>query len=63
MSTDKTTTYLECPGVGRDADYDRSLVLYFNRRPSDEEMRRVHAVVKRFLETDTKTIHAVQHGQ
>jgi hypothetical protein len=29
-------------GVGRDAEYERCLVVYFNRKPSDDDMRRLH---------------------
>ena len=29
-------------GVGRDSEYSRCLVVYFNRVPSDDDMRRLH---------------------
>jgi hypothetical protein len=51
-------TYLDCSGVGRDAEYSRCLVVYFNRAPSDEEMRRAHDAVTALLRTDTVTDHA-----
>lgn len=38
---------LKCPGVGRDADNDKALAFYFNRRPSDDEMRYLHEVMQR----------------
>lgn len=38
---------LRCPGVGRDAENDRSLSLYFSRRVTDDEMRFLHDVIQR----------------
>lgn len=33
-------------GVGRDAEYARRLVVYFNREPSDDDMRRLHEAAR-----------------
>lgn len=38
---------LKCPGVGRDAENDRSLCFYFNRKVTDDEMRYLHEVMQR----------------
>lgn len=38
---------LECNGVGRDAEHLRSLCFYFNRVPTDDEMRYLHDVMRR----------------
>ena len=37
---------LECNGAGRDTWSDHSLCFYFNRRPTDEEMRFLHDAMK-----------------
>lgn len=29
-------------GIGRDAEYAKSLVIYCSRRPTDDEMRAIH---------------------
>ena len=41
---------LKCPGVGRDKDNEQSLCFYFNRKPSDDEMRYLHDVMQRASE-------------
>jgi len=33
---------LRVNGVGRDADNERTLIVYFDRRPTDDELRAVH---------------------
>lgn len=38
---------LRCPGSGRDADNDRALIFYFNRKPTDAELRYLHEVMQR----------------
>lgn len=38
---------LRCPGIGRDKDNPQSLALYFDRPPTDGEMRYLHEVIKR----------------
>lgn len=38
---------LKCPGVGRDADNEKSLCFYFDRKPTDDEMRYLHEVMQR----------------
>lgn len=38
---------LKCPGVGRDAENVKSLVFYFNRAVTDDEMRFLHDVMQR----------------
>lgn len=38
---------LRCPGVGRDAENEKSLCFYFNRKPTDDEMRYLHEVMQR----------------
>src|SRR6185437_15107724 len=42
-----STAPLRCPGVGRDADNEQSLCFYFNRKPTDDEMRFLHEVMQR----------------
>ena len=39
---------LRCPGIGRDEEAPRgaALTLYFNRRPTDGEMRAIHDLVQ-----------------
>ncbi len=38
---------LKCPGVGRDAENEKSLCFYFSRKVSDDEMRALHEVMQR----------------
>lgn len=38
---------LSCPGVGRDAENDKSLCFYFSRKVTDDEMRYLHEVMQR----------------
>jgi hypothetical protein len=38
---------LKCPGIGRDAENEKSICLYFNRKITDDEMRYLHKVVER----------------
>ena len=38
---------LRCPGVGRDAENDRSVCFYFSRNVTDDEMRFLHDVMQR----------------
>ncbi len=38
---------LKCPGVGRDKDNERSLVFYFDRPVTDDEMRFLHEMMQR----------------
>ncbi len=38
---------LKCPGVGRDAENEKSLCFYFDRKPTDDEMRYLHEVMQR----------------
>lgn len=38
---------LKCPGVGRDADNDKSIAFYFTRKVTDAEMRYLHEVMQR----------------
>ncbi len=42
MIDENHTTPLRINGVGRDAENERSLILYLSRRPTDDEMRRLH---------------------
>lgn len=42
---------LRCPGIGRDAENSKSLVIYLNRPASDDEMRFLHDVLKRAVAT------------
>lgn len=37
---------LRCAGIGRDKDNPQSLSLYFDRSPTDDEMRYLHEVIK-----------------
>jgi hypothetical protein len=41
------TIKLNCHGVGRNKDHLASLLFYFNRRPTDDEMRFLHEVMER----------------
>jgi hypothetical protein len=38
---------LRCNGVGRNAEWPKSLIFYFSRIPTDDEMRFLHDVMKR----------------
>jgi hypothetical protein len=38
---------LKCSGVGRDAENERLLCFYFNRKPTDDEMRYLYEVMQR----------------
>lgn len=40
---------LRCSGVGRDKDHDQSLIFYFNRQVSDDEMRALHDLLRDML--------------
>jgi len=42
---------LKCPGVGRDAENEKSLAFYFNRKVTDDEMRFLHEVMQRAVAT------------
>jgi hypothetical protein len=42
-----TTAPLLCNAVGRNADWPSSLVFYFNRVPTDDQMRYLHEVMAR----------------
>ncbi|WP_316205762.1 hypothetical protein [Bradyrhizobium sp. SZCCHNS1012] len=44
-STERPT--LKCCGAGRDAENDKALCFYFSRKPTDDEMRFLHAVMQR----------------
>lgn len=37
---------LRCPAAGRDAENEKTLCFYFNRRVTDDEMRHLHAVIR-----------------
>lgn len=37
-------------GVGRDAENEKAVLLCCNRRPSDDEMRVIHAILRQPLE-------------
>lgn len=37
---------LRVTGIGRAGDHDRELSLFFNRRPTDDELRRVHEIMR-----------------
>ena len=38
-------------GVSRDVDNERVLVIVFNQRPSDDEMRYLHEAVREIVES------------
>lgn len=38
---------IKCSGIGRDAGNEKSLCFYFNRKPTDDEMRYLHDVMQR----------------
>lgn len=38
---------LQCPGAGRVGDNPKALIFYFNRPPTDDEMRFLHEVMQR----------------
>ena len=40
---------LRALGVGRDAGNEKALLVCFNRKPSDDEMRALHDLLSRFL--------------
>ncbi|MDA9398701.1 MULTISPECIES: hypothetical protein [unclassified Bradyrhizobium] len=37
---------LRCPAAGRDAENEKTLCFYFNRRVTDDEMRFLHTVIR-----------------
>ena len=45
---------LACAGVGRDAENEQSLSFIFSRRPTDDEMRFLHDVMKRAVASAPK---------
>ncbi|PKQ05357.1 MAG: hypothetical protein CVT71_01960 [Alphaproteobacteria bacterium HGW-Alphaproteobacteria-10] len=38
---------LRCPGIGRDSETPKILVVYLNRAATDDEMRFLHEVLQR----------------
>ena len=44
---------LKLNGVGRDAEHEQALCFYFDRKPTDEEMRFLHEA----LERETGNLH------
>ncbi|MBX3504374.1 MAG: hypothetical protein KF895_02760 [Parvibaculum sp.] len=38
---------LRCPGIGRDGENPKALVVYLNRKATDDEMRFIHDVLQR----------------
>lgn len=38
---------LRCPAIGRDGENPKTLVIYLNRRATDDEMRFLHEVLQR----------------
>jgi hypothetical protein len=38
---------LKCYGAGRDAENEQVLCFHFNRKPTDDEMQFLHAVMQR----------------
>ena len=38
---------LKCPGAGRDAENTKCVAFYFNRMPTDDELRYLHEVTQR----------------
>lgn len=38
---------LRCPGIGRDGENPKTLVIYLNRPVTDDEMRFLHEVLQR----------------
>lgn len=48
MSDPQTTEApMKCPAIGRNADWPKSLLFYFDRVPTDDQMRYLHEVVQR----------------
>lgn len=43
----ETPEPLRCPGAGRDAGNEKALCFYFNRAPTDDELRYLHDVMQR----------------
>lgn len=38
---------MKCPGIGRNAEWPKSLLFYFDNVPTDEQMRYLHEVMQR----------------
>lgn len=38
---------LRCPGIGRNAEWPKSLLFYFDRVPTDDQIRYLHEVMQR----------------
>lgn len=39
---------IQCTGVGRDAEHSKCLIAYFDRQPTDDQMRFFHDCLKRW---------------
>lgn len=56
-------------GAGRDAENEKSLCIYFDRRPTDDELRAVHNFLRRspakcpFCKTPTYSLPCSQCGE
>lgn len=42
-----TIAKVRCNGIGRNADWPKSLVFYFDRVPTNDQMRYLHEVIQR----------------
>ena len=51
MSKEQTAP-LRINGVGRDAEHDGCLVVYLNRKATDDELRRLHDYLKGMVAND-----------
>jgi len=38
---------MKCPGIGRNAEWPKSLLFYFDNVPTDDQMRYLHEVMQR----------------
>lgn len=46
-NTGRRNLKLRCNGIGRNAEWPKSLLFYFDTVPSDDQMRFLHEVMKR----------------
>lgn len=53
---------LEVTAIGRDGEYNACLIVYFNRKPTDDEMREFHEWSKNFSPRSKPKSEDIWHG-
>ena len=49
---------MKCPAIGRNADWPKSLLFYFDSVPTDDQMRYLHEVMQRACACMPETLRA-----